>query len=70
MDSAEDLDHSRGLPDPYLRRIAALAFLAPDIQQQVLMGRQPTGLTLKRLTGSEMPLGWQEQRNRFGFGYS
>jgi DNA invertase Pin-like site-specific DNA recombinase len=63
----EGLDQARGLPDPYLRRIATLAFLAPDIQQSILAGRQPAGLSLKRLTETELPLHWREQRFRLGF---
>lgn len=63
----EALDQARGLPDPYLRRIASLAFLAPDIQQSILAGRQPAGLSLKRLTQIELPLDWSEQRLRLGF---
>jgi hypothetical protein len=63
----DNLANARGLPDPYLRRIAGLAFLAPDIQQSILVGRQPAGLTLKRLIGSELPLDWREQRRRLGF---
>ena len=33
------LDNARGLDDPYHRRLAALAFLAPDLQQAILDGR-------------------------------
>ena len=62
-----DLSKARGFADPYTRRIAALAFLAPDIQRSILQGRQPPGLTLKRLTRGELPLNWAEQRERFGF---
>lgn len=68
--SRSGVDQARGLPDPYLRRIAALAFLAPDIQQSILAGRQPPGLTLKRLTNIEIPLDWKEQRLRLGFNHS
>lgn len=45
-----------------------LAFLAPDIQRSILEGRQPPGLTLKRLISGEIPLNWAEQRAMFGFG--
>jgi hypothetical protein len=65
----EALDQARGLPDPYLRRIASLAFLAPDIQESILTGRQPAGLSLKRLAEIELPLNWAEQRLRLGFGH-
>lgn len=65
-DSA-DLSKARGLGDPYLRRIAALAFLAPDIQQAIMSGRQPPGLSLKRLADYDLPLDWGIQRRKFGF---
>jgi DNA invertase Pin-like site-specific DNA recombinase len=65
----QNLDQARGLPDPYLRRVAALAFLAPDIQASILLGRQPAGLTLKRATENPLPLDWREQRTFLGFGF-
>lgn len=57
-----DLEGARGLGDPYLRRIAPLAFLAPDIQRSILEGRQPYGVTLKHLTSTDLPLNWDDQR--------
>lgn len=62
-----DLSAARGLGDPYLRRLTQLAFLAPDIQQEILAGRQPPGLTLKRLMQDDVPIAWSAQRERFGF---
>src|SRR6185503_7439839 len=51
-------------PDsPYLRRLIRLAMLAPDIQRAILDGRQPTALTLERLTRSPVPLVWADQRS-------
>jgi len=41
--------------------------LAPDIQQAIVDGRQPAGITLERLTRSTIPLLWLEQRRLFGF---
>lgn len=62
-----DLAEAHGFGDPYRRRLTQLAFLAPDIQRAILTGRQPPGLNLKRLTSSELPIEWDEQRMRFGF---
>jgi hypothetical protein len=42
------------------------AFLAPDIVQAILDGRQPSDLTWKKLT-RHIPLNWVEQRQRLGF---
>ena len=53
-------------PEPrYLLRLAAAAFLAPDIQAAILAGRQPAGLTMKRLIHSPTPLAWADQRAAF-----
>jgi DNA invertase Pin-like site-specific DNA recombinase len=51
----------------YDRKLCRLAFLAPDIQKQILKGRQPRDLTLDRLLKAEIPTGWPEQRAAFGF---
>ena len=46
----------------YDRRILRLAFLAPDIQRDILAGRQPPSLNLERLMQMVLPLAWSEQR--------
>ena len=50
-----------------LGRILRLTYLAPDIQAAIMDGRQPAGLTARKLTYSPMPLDWAEQRIFFGF---
>jgi DNA invertase Pin-like site-specific DNA recombinase len=50
----------------YAGRILQFAFLAPDIVEAILGGRQPAGLTVQRLLRG-FPLGWAEQRKRLGF---
>ena len=50
----------------YAGRILQLAFLAPDIVEAILEGRQPADLTVQRLLRG-FPLGWAEQRRRLGF---
>jgi hypothetical protein len=49
---------------PYHRRLLRLAFLAPELQRAILSGRQPRGLTLKRLLAHPLPLLWSEQLRR------
>lgn len=49
----------------YERKLVRLAFLAPDIQQQILSGRQPASLNLETLVGGAIPVCWEEQRERF-----
>lgn len=63
------LDHDRKgrpllsqVPGPrYQRRLARLAFLSPRIQQAIVEGRQPQGLTLEHLVRNPLPIGWEEQ---------
>jgi hypothetical protein len=63
------LDHDRKgrpllseVPGPrYQRRLARLAFLSPRLQQAIIEGRQPLGLTLEHLVRNPLPLRWDEQ---------
>jgi hypothetical protein len=55
-----------GVSERYLRKIIACAFLAPDIAETILAGRQPAGLTLTKLT-HRLPSDWADQRRRLGF---
>ncbi len=44
-------------------RLIPLAFLAPDIVEAILDGRQPINLTVSRLKRiGDLPVSWQEQR--------
>ena len=51
----------------YNRDTLALAFLAPDIQRDILAGRQPSTLSLEKLRHMEIPLSWQRQREVLGW---
>ena len=53
--------------ESYVRRLSRLAFLAPDIQQAIVDGRQPVVVSLERLMRIDLPLGWNEQRRLLGF---
>lgn len=58
----------RGVPaNEYDRRLWRLVFLAPDIQQAIMEGRQPPALTLDQLLKMRIPTGWNEQRRALGF---
>ncbi|HEY4135535.1 MAG TPA: recombinase family protein [Alphaproteobacteria bacterium] len=51
-----------------ISRILPLAFLAPDIVEAILNGRQPPELTAARLKRMpDLPLDWQQQRRYLGF---
>jgi site-specific DNA recombinase len=50
----------------YVRNVFACAFLAPDIVEAILEGRQPLTLKFEHLY-KNVPLSWAEQREQFGF---
>jgi len=54
-------------PSPYDRKILRLAFLAPDLQRDILAGRQPPTLNLEKLRRMTIPLAWSEQREALGW---
>lgn len=51
----------------YVSRILDLTLLAPDIIDAILDGKEPSGLSLARLTKKQIPLLWEEQRQVLGF---
>ena len=57
-----------GVSPSYFTRLIRLSYLAPDIIQAILEGRQPRDLTPdKLLAHSRLPLVWNEQRTVLGF---
>ncbi len=64
----KEIAEDEGLPRSYVTGVMRLAFLAPDITEAILDGRQPPDLTTKRLIRcSSLPLVWPEQRRLLGF---
>ena len=55
-----------GLTERYVGKVFKCAFLAPDIVESILDGRQPQDLNFAKLC-QHVPLSWAEQRERFGF---
>lgn len=53
------------LDERYAGRILNCSFLAPDIVEAILDGRQPADLTAQKLLRG-LPLAWAEQRQRLG----
>jgi site-specific DNA recombinase len=52
----------------YFTRVVRLGYLAPDITQAILEGRQPRDLTAaKLLKHPRLPLDWHDQRTALGF---
>jgi hypothetical protein len=60
------LARDAGLTDRYVSKVFRCAFLAPDIVEAILTGRQPRDLTFDKLC-QDIPLSWVEQRERLGF---
>jgi len=57
-----------GVSPSYFTRLVRLRFLAPDITQAILDGRQPSDLTADKLLAHlRLPSGWHEQRTVLGF---
>jgi hypothetical protein len=57
-----------GFSRPHASRLLNLAFLAPDIVEAILEGRQPPDINIEVMTkGLRLPLSWQDQRRVLGF---
>ena len=62
------LARREGISPSYFTRLVRLSYLAWDITQAILDGRQPPDLTAdKLLAHSRLPLAWHEQRTLLGF---
>ncbi len=56
------------LSTSYVMRYLRLAFLAPDIVEAILDGRQPPGISVRKLTNNkQLPSNWAEQRQLLNF---
>jgi len=61
FESVSDLAREIGLDPSFAARLLRLTLLAPDIIEAILMGEEPSGLSLTKLTKQLPPL-WNEQR--------
>ena len=51
----------------YFTRVLRLAYLAPDIVEAIVAGRQPPNLSANRLVRMlDLPMGWSGQREYLG----
>ena len=65
--SMQAIADREGMTQRYVSRLLPLAFLAPQIVEAILQGRQPTDLSAARLTNQiDLPLDWAEQRELLG----
>jgi len=68
ISTVRDIARAENMDDGDVSRFLLLAFLAPDIVEAILSGKQPIELTpekLKRLR--TLPISWEEQRIALGF---
>jgi hypothetical protein len=65
-ENARGLAKHLRLSREYVTRALCLNYLAPDIVQAILNGREPSGLSLAKLT-QPLPAAWAEQREQLGF---
>lgn len=63
--SISDLAREIGLDVSFAARLLRLTLLAPDIVETILVGEEPEGVSLTRLTQS-LPVVWAEQRVALG----
>jgi len=64
----EDVGAQEGMGAPYAARLMRLNYLGPDIVVAILNGRQPAGLSARKLMAdTRLPLEWFEQRKALGF---
>jgi site-specific DNA recombinase len=63
-----EIASQEGVDNSYVSRVITLAFLAPDIIESVIAGRQPADLTVEKLTKRvNLPFDWTQQRQLLGF---
>jgi hypothetical protein len=55
-----------GLNERYVSKVLRCAFVAPEIVEAIIDGRQPSNLTFKKLS-NHLPINWMEQRKQLGF---
>ena len=66
FDTIEALAKRMKVSTVYAARMLRLNYLAPDIVRAILDGREPSGLSLIKLS-EPLPMAWAEQRARLGF---
>ncbi len=65
VSNMRSLARDAGLTHRYVSKVFRCAFLAPDIVEDILAGRQPHDLNFEKLC-QDIPLGWAEQREQLG----
>ena len=65
--SIAEIARANKVDGSYMSRMLDLTLLAPDIIETILDGKEPSSLSLTRLTGKRIQAMWEEQRRFFGF---
>jgi DNA invertase Pin-like site-specific DNA recombinase len=66
LTGARSIARLKGMDERYVSRILQCAFIAPDIVESILEGRQPVRLNLEKFWIAP-PLDWAAQHERLGF---
>ena len=67
-ESVETIATELNTSSSYVTRLLRLAFLAPQISNAILEGRQPVALTsMVLLRDTRLPLAWDRQMAQLGF---
>lgn len=66
--SRRALATQRGRCRHRLAKLVQLSWLAPKVVSVILEGRQPSGLTARRLLDMRVPLAWADQAAALGIG--
>ena len=63
--STTELARAEKLCVRYLGQVLPLAYIAPDLVEQIIDGRQPQALSLGALIAKPFPMDWNQQRKLF-----
>jgi DNA invertase Pin-like site-specific DNA recombinase len=66
LTGSRSIAKATGLDERYVNRIFQFAFLAPDIVENILDGRQPARMTLENFR-THLPMEWDAQRELLSF---
>jgi hypothetical protein len=66
LTGAQSIARATGLDERYVGRVLQCAFLAPDIVESILEGRQPAQMTFD-IFRRPLPIDWSAQRRALGF---
>jgi DNA invertase Pin-like site-specific DNA recombinase len=61
----QEIARRQNLCKDYTAKLLPLAYLAPDLVEAILDGRQPQALSLGALIAKPLPMDWSEQRRLF-----